>query len=414
MAVPFVDLGAQYRTIQAEIDEAIRAVIAGNAFVLGPAVERFETDFAQYLGVDHVVGTSNGTTALQLSLLALGVGPGDEVILPAHTFIATAEAVSHVGARPVLVDVREDSGNLDPDLLADAVTSRTKAIIPVHLYGQPADLEPILEFGRQRGIPIVEDACQAHGAAYGGSRVGQLRRHFLLFVLSGEESRRLRGGGRDCDRGSGTRGPRPAASRPRTVGALSPRRGGLQRAHGGNPGSSAGREAEASRRLEPGAGLARGCVCGRSCRMRGGNRSHERAQAEPTSSISTWSVRRIATSFEIISRAGEYKRGSTIRSRFTSSRRTRRSAFAQGASRWPSPGPLTGLSLPMFPELTLPRWRRWSRGSGRSPYLLRHKRITVDTLPSTPDSLPPGWAPRDPSPGPIPCDSGRMPLGGRI
>ena len=172
MAVPFVDLGAQYRTIQAEIDEAIRAVIAGNAFVLGPAVERFETDFAQYLGVDHVVGTSNGTTALQLSLLALGVGQGDEVILPAHTFIATAEAVSHVGARPVLVDVQEDSGNLDPERLADAVTSRTKAIIPVHLYGQPADLEPILEFGRQRGIPIVEDACQAHGAAYGGSRVG--------------------------------------------------------------------------------------------------------------------------------------------------------------------------------------------------------------------------------------------------
>jgi dTDP-4-amino-4,6-dideoxygalactose transaminase len=172
VAVPFVDLGAQYRTIQPEIDEAIRAVIAGNAFVLGPAVERFESDFARYLDVDHVVGTSNGTTALQLSLLALGVGPGDEVILPAHTFIATAEAVSHVGARPVLVDVQEDSGNLDPDRLAGAVTNRTKAIIPVHLYGQPADLKSILEFGRQRGIPIVEDACQAHGAAYGGSRVG--------------------------------------------------------------------------------------------------------------------------------------------------------------------------------------------------------------------------------------------------
>ena len=172
MAVPFVDLGAQYRTIQAEIDEAIRTVIAGNAFVLGPAVERFEADFARYLGAEHVVGTSNGTTALQLSLLALGIGSGDEVILPAHTFIATAEAVSHVGAIPVLVDVQENSGNLDPDRLADAVTSRTKAIIPVHLYGQPADLEPILELGRRRGIPIVEDACQAHGAAYGGSRVG--------------------------------------------------------------------------------------------------------------------------------------------------------------------------------------------------------------------------------------------------
>ena len=172
MAVPFVDLRLQYRNIRSEIGSAIRDVIENAAFVLGPAVERFETDFAEYLDVDHVVGTSNGTTALQLALLALGIGPGDEVIVPAHTFVATAEAVSHVGAKPVLVEVQERSGNLDPTMLPAAVTARTRAIIPVHLYGQPADLDPILQFGKERQIPIVEDACQAHGARYRGVRIG--------------------------------------------------------------------------------------------------------------------------------------------------------------------------------------------------------------------------------------------------
>ena len=172
MGVPFVDLKAQYRTIQDEIDAAIREVIESTAFVLGPAVERFESDFAGYLGVDHVVATNNGTTALQLALLALEIRSGDEVIVPAHTFIATAEAVAHVGATPVFVDVLEDTGNLDPARLASAATARTRAIIPVHLYGQPVDLDPILEFARGRGIPVLEDACQAHGATYHGRRVG--------------------------------------------------------------------------------------------------------------------------------------------------------------------------------------------------------------------------------------------------
>ena len=172
MGVPFVDLKAQYRSIQDEIDAAIREVIESTAFVLGPAVERFEHDFAAYLGVDHVVATSNGTTALQLSLLALGIHQGDEVIVPAHTFIATAEEDAHVGATPVFVDVQEETGNLDPTLLAAATTSRTRAIIPVHLYGQPADLDATLDFARSRGIPVLEDACQAHGATYHSRRVG--------------------------------------------------------------------------------------------------------------------------------------------------------------------------------------------------------------------------------------------------
>ena len=172
MGVPFVDLRAQYRAIQGEIDAAIRHVIESTSFVLGPAVERFESDFARYLGVDHVVATNNGTTALQLALLALEIRAGDEVIVPAHTFIATAEAVAHVGATPVFVDVREDTGNLDPARLADAASSRTRAIIPVHLYGQPADLDAIVDFARGRGISVLEDACQAHGATYHGRRVG--------------------------------------------------------------------------------------------------------------------------------------------------------------------------------------------------------------------------------------------------
>ncbi|MGE5178765.1 MAG: DegT/DnrJ/EryC1/StrS family aminotransferase [Bacteroidota bacterium] len=176
MGVPFVDLKAQYQSIQSEIDAAIREVIEKTAFALGPAVERFEKDFADYLGVEEVVGVNNGTAALQLTMLALGIGPGDDVIVPAHTFIATAEAVSHVGARPVFVDVRRDTANLDASLLTRAITPKTRAIIPVHLYGQPADLEPILRFASEHGLQVIEDACQAHGALYRGRRVGSFGR----------------------------------------------------------------------------------------------------------------------------------------------------------------------------------------------------------------------------------------------
>ena len=172
LGVPFVDLKAQHKAIQQELDQAIRDVVDSTAFVLGPAVQDFENDFAQYLGVDQAVGTNNGTTALQLALLALGVGRGDEVIVPAQTFIATAEAVAHTGARPVFVDVLESTACMDPATLGAAITSRTRAIIPVHLFGQAAELDAILEIGRARGIPVIEDACQAHGATYHGRRAG--------------------------------------------------------------------------------------------------------------------------------------------------------------------------------------------------------------------------------------------------
>ena len=172
MGVPFVDLKAQHKPIQQELDLAIQDVVDSTTFVLGPAVQDFESDFAQYLGVDHAVGTNNGTTALQLALLALGVGRGDEVIVPAQTFIATAEAVVHTGARPVFVDVLESTACMDPAALAAALTPQTRAIIPVHLFGQAAELEPILDLARARAIPVIEDACQAHGATYQGRRVG--------------------------------------------------------------------------------------------------------------------------------------------------------------------------------------------------------------------------------------------------
>jgi len=186
MGVPFVDLKAQYRTIRAEIDAAIREVVESGAFVLGPAVERFEREFAEYLGVRHVAGVSSGTAALQLALLALDIGPGDEVIVPAHTFVATAEAVSHVGARPVLVDVTDDTGNIDPALVVSAITDRTRAIIPVHLYGHPADLDPILDAADRHGIPVVEDACQAHGARYKGGRAGSFGRLACFSFYAGK------------------------------------------------------------------------------------------------------------------------------------------------------------------------------------------------------------------------------------
>jgi dTDP-4-amino-4,6-dideoxygalactose transaminase len=176
VGVPFVDLKAQYETIRGEVNASIQEVIEASSFVLGPAVERFEKEFARYLGVEEVVGINNGTAALQLTLLALDIGEGDEVIVPAHTFIATAEAVSHVGAVPVFVDVRRDTGNLDASLVSAAITGRTRAIIPVHLYGHPADLESILHAAAEHRIPVIEDACQAHGARYHQRRAGSYGR----------------------------------------------------------------------------------------------------------------------------------------------------------------------------------------------------------------------------------------------
>jgi dTDP-4-amino-4,6-dideoxygalactose transaminase len=172
MQVPFVDLKAQYQTIKPEVDQAIQNVVSNTAFILGKAVSDFEKDFASYCEVKHCIGVNSGTSALILTLHALGIGEKDEVITSANTFIATAEAISLVGATPVFVDVEEKSYNLDPTQLKKATTKKTKAIIPVHLYGQPADMDPILKIAQEKGISVIEDACQAHGALYNGKKTG--------------------------------------------------------------------------------------------------------------------------------------------------------------------------------------------------------------------------------------------------
>ncbi len=174
MNVPFLDLKAHHVTHRSELTTAIHEVIDAAAFAGGPFVSRFEADFAAFCVTPHGVGVGSGTDALWLTLEALGIGPGDEVITVPMTFIATAEAISRTGARPVFVDIEDVTYTMDPEGLERAVTPRTRAIIPVHLFGQMADMDPILEFARTRNIAVVEDAAQAHGARYGGHPAGSL------------------------------------------------------------------------------------------------------------------------------------------------------------------------------------------------------------------------------------------------
>src|SRR4051794_30978460 len=173
-AVPALDLKAQYQTIRDEIDRAIRSVVESQHFVLGPEVAALEAEVARYCDVPHAVGCASGSDALLLPLMALGIGPGDEVITTPYTFFATASAIWRTGARPVFVDIEPDTFNLDPARLQAAITARTKAVIPVHLYGQAAEMDAIHAVARSRGIPIIEDAAQAIGAKYRGRRAGGL------------------------------------------------------------------------------------------------------------------------------------------------------------------------------------------------------------------------------------------------
>ena len=174
VTVPFVDLKQQYISIKSEVDAAIAGVIENTSFILGPQVRAFETAFAQYTGARACIAVNSGTAALQLALMALGIGAGDEVIVPSFTFFATAEAVSVLGATPVFVDVDPVSYTVTAATIERAITSRTRAIIPVHLYGQAADLDPIFEVARKHNLRVIEDAAQAHGAEYKGKRVGGL------------------------------------------------------------------------------------------------------------------------------------------------------------------------------------------------------------------------------------------------
>jgi dTDP-4-amino-4,6-dideoxygalactose transaminase len=174
MKVPFLDLQSHHAPLRKEFDNAIAAVIDSAAFAGGPFVADFETDFAAFCETRYAVGVANGTDALWLTMLAAGIGAGDEVITVPSTFMATAEAITFTGATPVFVDIDEQTYTMNPQLLAAAVTRRTKAIIPVHLFGQPADMDPIVEFGHAHGLLVIEDAAQAHGATYKGRKAGAL------------------------------------------------------------------------------------------------------------------------------------------------------------------------------------------------------------------------------------------------
>ncbi|MCX6967714.1 MAG: DegT/DnrJ/EryC1/StrS family aminotransferase [Verrucomicrobia bacterium] len=174
MNVPFLDLNAQHAPLRQEFHAAIEGVIDRCVFAGGPVVEEFEEEFAVFCRCRHAIGVGSGTEALWLSLLALGIGPGDEVITVPNSFMATAEAITYCGARPVFVDVDEHTYTMDPKALAKAVTSNTKAVIPVHLFGQMADMKPIQAVANEFGLKIIEDACQAHGAEYTGQRAGSI------------------------------------------------------------------------------------------------------------------------------------------------------------------------------------------------------------------------------------------------
>jgi dTDP-4-amino-4,6-dideoxygalactose transaminase len=172
--IPFLDLRAQYKTIKDDVRQAIDRVFETGQYILGDEVAAFESEFAKHVNAEHAVGLNSGTSALHLALLTAGVGPGDEVITVPFTFVATVAAVCYTGARPVFVDIDPNSFTMDVNQVEAAITARTKAILPVHLYGQPADLDPILAIARKHGLKVIEDAAQAHGAEYKGRRVGSI------------------------------------------------------------------------------------------------------------------------------------------------------------------------------------------------------------------------------------------------
>ena len=174
MIVPFVDLKAQYEEIKKEINSAIGEVLRNTSFILGPAVERFEENYAQFLGSRHCIGTNSGTSAIMVALMAAGVQAGDEVITVPNSFIATVEPIVLLGAKPVFVDVDEVTRNIDVSKINSVVTTKTKAIIPVHLYGHPVDMDPILKVSHKYNLIVIEDAAQAHAAKYKGKKTGSI------------------------------------------------------------------------------------------------------------------------------------------------------------------------------------------------------------------------------------------------
>jgi UDP-2-acetamido-2-deoxy-ribo-hexuluronate aminotransferase len=174
MKLHMVDVLGQYEKIKNEIDKAVLKVVKSGRYILGPEVHEFEQQTAQYLGCKHAIGCASGTDALQIALMALDIGPGDEVITTPFTFVATAETIALLGAKPVYVDIREEDFNIDPALIEGAITPRTKAIIPVHLYGQPAEMDAIMDIAQKHNLHVIEDSAQSMGAEYKGRKVGTI------------------------------------------------------------------------------------------------------------------------------------------------------------------------------------------------------------------------------------------------
>lgn len=195
MGVPFLDLKAHHAPIRKELEMAMAEVMDSSAFAGGPFVEKFDQEFAAYCGTRHSVSVASGTDALWFALLGCGVRPGDEVITVPSTFMATAEAISFCGAIPVFVDIEDQTYTMDPGQLERAITPKTRAIIPVHLFGQTADMDPILEIAARHGIPVVEDACQAHGALYKGRKAGSMGRAGCFSFYPGKNLGALGEGG---------------------------------------------------------------------------------------------------------------------------------------------------------------------------------------------------------------------------
>ncbi len=230
--VPYLDLRAQYRTLRNEVLSAFDEICESTSFAQGRATSEFEAHFAAYCGVDHCVSLNSGTSALHLALRCLDVGPGDEVVTVSMTFIATAWAISYVSAKPVFVDIDPVRRTLNPDHLETAITSRTKAIIPVHLYGMPAQMDRIMEIAERHGLPVIEDAAQAHGATYRGKRVGQFGQIACFSFYPTKNLGAYRGRRRSDHQRCIHRAPCAFSPRPRTKPKIFARGNRLQLPHG--------------------------------------------------------------------------------------------------------------------------------------------------------------------------------------
>ena len=248
--VPFLELRPSYLELKDELDAAVARVLDSGWYLLGEEIAAFEREFATYTETEHCVGVGNGLDALHLGLRARGVGPGDEVIVPSNTYIATWLAVTYAGATPVPVEPCEATYNLDPDKLEAALTERTKAVIPVHLYGQPADMDPIMDFAEQHGLFVLEDAAQAQGARYKGRRAGRFGPRCGLELLSGQKLRgvRRRGRGHHERRRVGRKTAQPPQLR--FSRQVCQRSQGLQQPHGRTAGRRLARQVAALGRLE--------------------------------------------------------------------------------------------------------------------------------------------------------------------